>query len=368
MLESSGDRGGLLQRPLLVSDRQELKRLHEEWFPVRYTELFYDDIVRNVIGKDKAPTWSAVAYDPGTSAESPPPPLAPITAPRAAVEDSAASFDASTPLPPGRMVGCVICQVLDESCCVDAGLLEDRGPRPQRGKRRRAEAHAARVDPNGPAGSEEVDLEGGGCAEEHESSAGAGADESGDEDPEAERPLEDQVMYVLTLGTDARYRRSGVAAALLASAEAHARVHRRCRAVYLHVITSNAAALNFYHKHGYAFLRRIPDYYLIASRHHACFLYIKYLDGPPPPFRPGGGGRHDDCEDDDDSVGGLALALSNGSAAVASAVSAVALGAVYPAVLLWRRFRRLFGTSTSPTEADAPLVAEAPAVPGEDRA
>ena len=36
-------------RPVVETDRKELQRLHEEWFPVRYKDSFYDSVVNNRI-------------------------------------------------------------------------------------------------------------------------------------------------------------------------------------------------------------------------------------------------------------------------------------------------------------------------------
>jgi len=343
------------QRGLQPSDRSELKRLHEEWFPVRYTEEFYNDIVHNVIGKEKAPTWSSVAYEPGTAAESP--------RPQHANPTSSCGEETGTVTTPGldsnsapssdRMVGCVICQVVNESKCLDPGLLEGRGPRPKPSKRQRTSANARdSVGCNDAGSNEKADLESG--FDDGESGVN-GAVQSGNEKDccAAAEHLEDQLMYVLTLGTDARCRRTGVAAALLTNAEAHARTHPRCRAIYLHVITSNKAALQFYEKHGFSFLRRIQDYYLIDGCHYACYLYIKYLDGPPPPFRSRGLMPEERIGGGEGSSSELALALSNGSSAVVSVISSTVLAALYPAKLLWQHLHRLFvGVDATPANCD----------------
>ena len=343
------------QRALQPSDRSELKRLHEDWFPVRYTEDFYNDIVHNVIGKEKAPTWSSVAYEPGTATEPPSPQQAASAGPNSEENGAVATprlHSNTSSSPSDRMVGCVICQVVDESKCLDPGLLEGRGSRPQPSKRQRACTGDTEIDCKSARLHEKADLESG--FEENElgaSSAGQSGDEN--DEPTAEQ-LEDQLMYVLTLGTDARCRRTGVAAALLTSAEAHARTQPRCRAIYLHVITYNKAALQFYEKHGFSFLRRIPDYYLIDGCHYACYLYIKYLDGPPPPFRSRGLMPEDRVNGSDEITSGLALALSNGSAAALSIISSTVLAAVYPATFLWQKIRDfLVGSNTASADCDS---------------
>lgn len=82
-------------RSLYADDRDTLKRLHEDWFPVKYSETFYDEIVQGYMGKDRAPVFSIVAYD----------------------------------LNSGRIVGCIICQFVNEETCADEGLIIGRSRR-----------------------------------------------------------------------------------------------------------------------------------------------------------------------------------------------------------------------------------------------
>ena len=58
----------------------------------------------------------------------------------------------------------------------------------------------------------------------------------------------ERVVYVLTLGTVAKYRRRGVSTELLRRCLARAEAEPRCGCVYLHVITYNAAAIAFYER------------------------------------------------------------------------------------------------------------------------
>jgi hypothetical protein len=47
-------------RPLQESDRDDIKKLHEELFPVEYTNHFYDTVVQN-FGMDERPLFSCIA-------------------------------------------------------------------------------------------------------------------------------------------------------------------------------------------------------------------------------------------------------------------------------------------------------------------
>ena len=70
----------------------------------------------------------------------------------------------------------------------------------------------------------------------------------------------ERVVYVLTLGTVAKYRRRGVSTELLRRCLARAEAEPRCGCVYLHVITYNAAAIAFYERAGFERRPRDPEH------------------------------------------------------------------------------------------------------------
>ena len=88
----------------------------------------------------------------------------------------------------------------------------------------------------------------------------------------------ERVVYVLTLGTVAKYRRRGVSTELLRRCLARAEAEPRCGCVYLHVITYNAAAIAFYERAGFERVREIPNYYRIDGEDYACYVYARFLD------------------------------------------------------------------------------------------
>jgi hypothetical protein len=57
-----------------------------------------------------------------------------------------------------------------------------------------------------------------------------------------------------------------------------------CKAVYLHVLTSNARALRFYEKHRFRAHKFLPYYYSIDGRARDGFTYVLYLNGGHPPW------------------------------------------------------------------------------------
>ena len=71
-----------------------------------------------------------------------------------------------------------------------------------------------------------------------------------------------QVGYILTIGVVSRARRRGTAAALLDRTLAELR-GRGCRACYLHVITYNQAAQQFYLSQGFTQQARLGGFYFI---------------------------------------------------------------------------------------------------------
>lgn len=55
------------------------------------------------------------------------------------------------------------------------------------------------------------------------------------------------------------------------------------KAIYLHVLTTNSAAVRFYEKSRFTRLRTVPYFYEIDNESHDSYLYIFYLnDGHPP--------------------------------------------------------------------------------------
>jgi ribosomal protein S18 acetylase RimI-like enzyme len=112
-----------------------------------------------------------------------------------------------------------------------------------------------------------------------------------------------RLFYIMTLGTVPEYRKIGLGSALVQECiidkvilqqqqqqeqeQQHDDNHNtvdvensdKCGTCYLHVITSNHAAIRFYEKLGFYRVLQIDDYYDINGEKHACFLYAKYFHG-----------------------------------------------------------------------------------------
>ena len=73
---------------------------------------------------------------------------------------------------------------------------------------------------------------------------------------------QETVAYILTLGVTDQYRHLGIASQLIQKVVQHAQT-QLSRAVYLHVIDYNEAALNLYNKNKFEELAALPNFYHI---------------------------------------------------------------------------------------------------------
>lgn len=91
------------------------------------------------------------------------------------------------------------------------------------------------------------------------------------------------LVYILTIGVTARYRRHGIARVLLGKLLRKAAKYDKCKAIYLHVLATNAPAIRFYEQYGFTRLRELPQYYRFDGDRHDALLYIHYQHGGCPP-------------------------------------------------------------------------------------
>ncbi|XP_032228891.1 N-alpha-acetyltransferase 60 [Nematostella vectensis] len=95
-----------------------------------------------------------------------------------------------------------------------------------------------------------------------------------------------QVAYILSIGVVEGYRRHKIGSLLLDSLLSNLTTPERhsCKAIYLHVLTSNMAAMRFYESRCFQRFRFLPLYYSINGVHHDGFLYVLYINGGEPPW------------------------------------------------------------------------------------
>lgn len=95
---------------------------------------------------------------------------------------------------------------------------------------------------------------------------------------------ERQTIYILTLGVTKPYRNLGIASKLIGKVVDYALSCPSCRAVYLHVIAYNRAAIFLYKKNRFQCLRRLSQFYFIGGKLYDAYLYVFYVNGGRPPF------------------------------------------------------------------------------------
>lgn len=176
-------------REIEEADHDQLKELHDQLFPVKYSETFFRNISQKQ-GLDGQPILSCIAVDINTC----------------------------------RIVGFVIAQFVNYRQCEDEGILD---------------------------------------------------------------PAADEICYIMTIGTRPDQARNGIGSELLHRIVNAAKANLHCGAVYLHVITYNLAAMQFYSKNSFQQLRTLHRFYSINAQSYDAHLYILYLRHfrPPVMFR-----------------------------------------------------------------------------------
>ncbi|KAI3940511.1 hypothetical protein MKW98_024918 [Papaver atlanticum] len=94
------------------------------------------------------------------------------------------------------------------------------------------------------------------------------------------------LVYILTLGVVESYRNRGIAAALTREVIKYASNLAHCQAVYLHVISYNNPAIQFYKKLCFKFVRRLSGFYYIQGQHYDSLLFVYYVNGGRSPCSP----------------------------------------------------------------------------------
>ncbi|KAJ8951262.1 hypothetical protein NQ318_008165, partial [Aromia moschata] len=94
------------------------------------------------------------------------------------------------------------------------------------------------------------------------------------------------IAYILSLGVIQHYRRNGIASLLLDSLLRHLTTpeRKKVKAVFLHVLTTNSAAIRFYEKKKFALHSFLPYYYSIRGKCKDGFMYVLYINGGHSPW------------------------------------------------------------------------------------
>ncbi|KAF7269711.1 N-alpha-acetyltransferase 60 isoform X1 [Rhynchophorus ferrugineus] len=94
------------------------------------------------------------------------------------------------------------------------------------------------------------------------------------------------IAYILSLGVLKEYRRNGIATLLLDSLLKNLTTPERgkVKAVFLHVLTTNSAAIMFYEKRKFRLHTFLPYYYSIKGKCKDGFMYVLYINEGHPPW------------------------------------------------------------------------------------
>ncbi|CAB9530380.1 alpha-acetyltransferase 60 [Seminavis robusta] len=241
---SSGSEGDeedlqLSFRPLQPCDRQQIQELHEQWFPVTYSNEFYNDLVNNHrLATSGDHLFTCVATVPNTPANQRRPTKK-----------------------PEQMQLHMYCQETQST---------DNPPPPTMIQPQKPDPPDDEHD-----NSHEIIV---GCvvgAFLHPSRLNTATQQLLVPTPQVHSKL----FYIMTLGTVEEYRGYGVATSLVQKCMELVQSDPTCGALYLHVIPFNRAAIRFYEKLGFYRTCAIENYYNIHNQQYDCFLYAKYFHG-----------------------------------------------------------------------------------------
>lgn len=99
-------------------------------------------------------------------------------------------------------------------------------------------------------------------------------------------PPSSQLAYILSLGVVKNFRCNGIASLLLENLLSYLTSGDQsdCKAVYLHVLTSNKTAIQFYERRHFCLHSYLPYYYLIKGSPKDGLSYVLYINGGQPPW------------------------------------------------------------------------------------
>ncbi|XP_077591274.1 N-alpha-acetyltransferase 60 [Stigmatopora nigra] len=99
-------------------------------------------------------------------------------------------------------------------------------------------------------------------------------------------PVDTQVAYILSLGVVKDFRKHGIGSLLLDSLKEHisTTAQDHCKAIYLHVLTTNNTAIHFYENRDFKQHHYLPYYYSIRGVLKDGFTYVLYINGGHPPW------------------------------------------------------------------------------------
>lgn len=253
----------LYYRPIQQDDKQIIKHLHEQWFPVEYTTEFYDAAIRNMTISNH-PLYSCVAiiskdYEYQNDEES-----------RARL-DVKGGYDFS---PWQRLADSVgSCRLNGYDLFTPATVII---------------ANDSEVGLTQSSNGNEMHCSG--SINESIVACVIGSfcsTQTSSQNYAAEILIRNpkrytKMFYIMTLGTTKEFRNIGLGTKLIEDCVKLVQNTPTCGALYLHVITYNQVAIRFYEKMGFYRMDEIKDYYNIDGKTYGCYLYARFFHGNRP--------------------------------------------------------------------------------------
>ena len=87
------------------------------------------------------------------------------------------------------------------------------------------------------------------------------------------------LFYLMTLGCRQEHRNEGWASKLVQQSLQNAMRDPSVGCLYLHVLTTNDAAIRLYERLGFYRVKELVNYYSIDGKRYNCYLYAKYVNG-----------------------------------------------------------------------------------------
>ena len=205
-------------REIEPTDHDVIKALHEECFPVRYSDRFYRDACMG-LGFRGGPLYTCLCVERSSQ----------------------------------QVIGFIFAQIQPESEIQDKGLLGSQLP-------------STSTSTSTSTSSDKHEEE----QKNHKANKGSSLVPG--------KGNSRSLCYILTLGLTAAYRRSGLGSLLLERCVSYAQSYKSCGAVYLHVIHNNPSAIAFYKRNSFIHLRTLGDFYVVNGESHTAFLLILYIN------------------------------------------------------------------------------------------
>jgi ribosomal protein S18 acetylase RimI-like enzyme len=230
-------------RPIVPRDREMIQALHEDWFPVAYHDEFYDELVQHRMAHSGEPLYTCVATVPKINQQQ-----ADCTA--AAAATTVATATTASPARRRRPDIGTLSAIIED----DREMELDHDTQQQQSELVAGCVVGCFVDATKLSGITQSLLI-------------------------SDRTRYKRLFYIMTWGAVPLHRQCGLGTALIEKCMEQVERDTSCGVLYLHVITSNLAAIRFYEKLGFYRVQEIANYYTIDGKLHGCYLYAKYYHG-----------------------------------------------------------------------------------------